>query len=65
VDGKLDLNTATSDELQAAGLSGAAAQKVLSMRPFTRKDELKKNGILTDDEYEKVKENIIAHTAKN
>jgi DNA uptake protein ComE-like DNA-binding protein len=65
VDGKLDLNTATSEELQAAGLSSSAAQKVLETRPYTRKDELKKKGIITDEEYEKIKENLIAHTAKN
>lgn len=62
--GLIDINTATSDELQKLhGIGPAYAQKIIAGRPYARKDELSSKGIIPDGVYQKIKEGIIAKQA--
>ena len=62
---KVDLNSASADDLKAAGLTADQAKKTIDGRPWKRKDELVKKNILTKAEYEKVKDGIVAHQPKD
>lgn len=62
--GKLDLNTASAEELKAAGFSATEAKKIAENRPYKRKDELVRKGIISQPTYDKFKEQIIAHQVK-
>ncbi|HEX5434415.1 MAG TPA: helix-hairpin-helix domain-containing protein [Candidatus Angelobacter sp.] len=61
---KVDINSASKEDLVAAGLDEATAQKVIDGRPYTSKRALLNKHILTKDEYNKVSGNIVAHRAK-
>jgi DNA uptake protein ComE-like DNA-binding protein len=64
--GKLDINTASLDELKAVpGIGDAYAKKIVDNRPYTRKDELVKKNIIPQATYDKVKDQIIAHRVKD
>jgi competence protein ComEA len=57
----LDLNSAKVEELEALPVIGKAkAAKIVAGRPFKGKDELVSKKILTDAEYAKVKDLVIA-----
>ncbi len=57
----LDLNSATQEELEALPTVGKVkAGKIIAARPFKGKDELKTKKILTEAEYNKVKDLVIA-----
>ncbi len=57
----LDLNSAKQEELEALPAIGKVkAAKIIAARPFKGKDELVGKKILTDAEYAKVKELVIA-----
>ena len=63
--GKLDLNTATKDQLMSLpGVTDADAQKILDGRPYRAKNQLLSKGIISKDEYAKIKGQIIAHRSK-
>lgn len=61
---KVDINSATKEELVAAGLDEATAQKVIDGRPYKSKRALLNQHILTKDEYNKVSGNLIAHRGR-
>ncbi len=42
------------------GLSADQASKVIEGRPWTRKDQLKSKGIVTDQEYQSLTDKMIA-----
>ncbi len=61
----LDINTATLDQLKALpGMGAAYAARVIAGRPYTAKNQLSTRGILPKDEYERIRELIIAHRPK-
>lgn len=61
----LDINTATADQLKALpGMGTAYAARVIAGRPYTAKNQLATRGILPKDEYERIRELIIAHRPK-
>lgn len=60
---KVDINSATKEELVAAGLDDATAQKVIDGRPYKTKAELVKKNVMSKEDYDKVKANLIAHRA--
>jgi DNA uptake protein ComE-like DNA-binding protein len=61
---KVDVNSATKEDLVATGIDEDAAQKIIDGRPYKTKRDLVTKNILTQDQYDKVKDNIIAHGGK-
>ena len=56
----VDINTATEADIVAVGIDKAAAKKIVENRPYRNKTELVSKMLLTRDQYDKVKDAIIA-----
>ena len=60
-DNKLDINTATIDQLKAfPGIGDAYSKRIVEGRPYTAKNQLVSRGVLPDAVYNKIKDSIIA-----
>ena len=58
---KLDLNSASAEELQALpGIGEALSKKIVENRPYKRKDELVQKKVIPAPTYEKIKDHVIA-----
>ena len=62
---KLDLNTATEQELsELPGIGEVRSKAIIKGRPYKGKDELVERKILTQSVYNKIKDQVIAKQAK-
>ncbi|WP_263383183.1 ComEA family DNA-binding protein [Granulicella arctica] len=62
---KLDINTATADQLKALkGIGDAYSKRIIAGRPYTAKNQLTSRGILPVATYNAVKDQIIAKQPK-
>lgn len=59
---KLDINSASKEDLEKLpGIGPATSQKIVDGRPYRAKNELVSKKIVSKSEYDKIKEQIIAH----
>jgi competence protein ComEA len=64
-DAKIDINTATKDELMAFnGIGDKYSDKIIAGRPYARKDQLLSKNILPEATYKKIEAQIIATQPK-
>jgi len=61
VPAKLDINTATPEQLKSLGLGDNYVRRVIMGRPYTAKNQLVSRGVLPQDAYEPIKERLVAH----
>lgn len=62
---KIDINTATADQLKAIpGIGDAYSKRIIDGRPYANKSQLLSKGILPSATYDKIKDQVIATQPK-
>ena len=65
-DEKVDLNTASLDELlKVPGMRRTWALRIVKFRPYHSKAELLEKGILPGDVYARIRDYVVAHRGKS
>jgi len=60
--GKIDVNSASQQELEKlSGIGPVTAKKIVDGRPYKTKRDLLTKKVVSQSEYDKIKDNIIAH----
>ena len=60
----VDINGASTDELESVkGIGAATAKKIIEGRPYKSKDELVSRKIVSQSQYDKIKDQIVARQA--
>ncbi len=63
---KIDINSASKDQLMTLpGIGDVTAQKIIDNRPYNAKNDLVRKKIVGQKEYDKIKDQVIAHHAKS
>ena len=57
---QVDINSATEEELVAAGIEKATVKKIIEARPYRNKAELVSRQLLTRAHYDKLKDSLVA-----
>jgi DNA uptake protein ComE-like DNA-binding protein len=60
----IDINAAPEAEIVSVGIDRAIAKKIIEGRPWRNKRDLLTKQLLTKDQYEKVKDSLVAKRAK-
>jgi competence protein ComEA len=64
--GKIDVNSASQDELEKLnGIGPVTAKKIVDGRPYKSKRDLLNKKVVSQSEYDKIKDSIIAHQDKS
>jgi competence protein ComEA len=64
VTGKIDINSASSEQLQKlSGIGPATADKIIAGRPYRTKRDLLSKKIVSQKEYDAISDKIVAHKA--
>jgi DNA uptake protein ComE-like DNA-binding protein len=63
---KLDINSATKDQLDALpGIGKVYSQKIIDNRPYRSKHDLVTKKVIPEPTYAKIKDQIVAHQGTN
>jgi len=60
----IDINTAPETEMVSAGIERAVAKKIVEGRPWRNKRDLLTRQLLTKEQYEKLKDSLVAKQPK-
>jgi DNA uptake protein ComE-like DNA-binding protein len=64
--GLVDLNTATATELKGLpGLSDTDSTKIIQGRPYTEKNQLVSRHVVSEANYDKIKDHVVAKQPKS
>jgi DNA uptake protein ComE-like DNA-binding protein len=56
----LDINTATAEQLTRVVMDEEVAQRIIENRPFANKRQLVSRDLVSEEEYERIKDRIVA-----
>jgi DNA uptake protein ComE-like DNA-binding protein len=61
----VDVNTAAESDIIAIGITGPIAKKIVDGRPYRSKRDLVTRQVLTQEQYDKFKDMLVARRPKN
>jgi len=61
----VDINSAPESEIIATGITGPVAKKIVEGRPYRSKRDLVTRQVLTEEQYEKFKDSLVARRPRN
>jgi competence protein ComEA len=61
----IDINSAAESDIIAIGITGTVAKKIVDGRPYRNKRDLVTRQVLTQEQYDKFKDMLIAKRPKN
>jgi DNA uptake protein ComE-like DNA-binding protein len=61
----VDINSAPESEIVAIGIAGPVAKKIVEGRPYRSKRDLVTRQVLTEEQYDKFKDSLVAKRPKN